>query len=164
MRMHLPLSAVAIVFFGAGCPNFPSEMCGVSTAAPDVADGTGEATRSDGDAFTSQDASWAPGSSASVTVGLLDMIIAKDQTGTDTENLIADGAFPICVTLGERSESSGSALLNGGSFASDAGHNGAVVIIAEEGGFLAGRFEVDLLDGGGANLSFTDGQFKARRR
>lgn len=148
----------------SACPGFPGEMCEISTAAPDVADGTGEATRSDGDAFSGQDASWAPGSSGSVTLGLLDMVIAKDQTGTDTEDLIADGAFPFCVTLAERSETSGSALLNGGSFQTNADHTGSVVISGEEGGFLLGRFEVDLADGSGTSLSFTDGQFKARRR
>lgn len=159
----LALLLAAPIALGA-CPNFPSEMCGITTAAPEVADATGEATRSDSDDFTGQDASWAPGSSASLTIGLLDMIIVKDQTGTDTEDLIADAAFPICVKLAEQSETSGSALLNGGSFATDAGHTGAVVIVAEEGGFLAGRFEVDLVDGSGANLSFSDGAFKARRR
>ncbi len=155
---------VALLLPLAACPGFPGEICGLSTATPDVADGDGQATRSDGEAFAGEDASWAPGSSGSVTVGLLDMIIAKDQTGTDTEQLIADGAFPICVTLAERSETSGSALLNDGSFATDAGHTGAVAIIAEDGGFLVGRFEVDLADNSGANLSFTDGAFKARRR
>lgn len=156
--------SLAALAWTSACPVFPSEVCGISTAQPNVADGTGQATRSDGDAFTGQDASWAPGSSASVTVGLLDMIIAKDQTGTDTEDLIADAAFPICVKLAERSETSGSALLNGGSFQSSADHTGAIAIIDEEGGFLLGRFAVDLTDGSGANLSFSDGQFKARRR
>lgn len=161
MRLVLVLPCLLAL---TACPGFPGEMCGLSTAAPDVTDGTGEATRSDGESFAAQDASWAPGSSGSVTVGLLDMIIAKDEQGTDTEQLIADGAFPICVKLAERSDTSGSALLNGGSFATDAAHTGYVVVSAEEGGFLWGRFEVDLQDGGGANLSFTDGSFKARRR
>lgn len=160
MRIALPLGAVLVL---SACPSFPSEICGVSTATPDVADGTGEAARSDGAGFTSEDASWAPGSNASVTVGLLDMIIAKDETGTDTEQLIADGAFPICVRLAERSETRGSALLNGGAFQSNADHTGAVAIIDDQGGLLFGRFAVDLSDGSG-NLSFTDGQFKASRR
>ena len=160
----LPALLLPALLLLSACPVFPSEVCGISTAAPDVGDGVGEATRSDGASFSDQDASWAPGSSASVTVGLLDMIIAKDQTGTDTEDLIADGAFPICVKLAERSETSGSALLNGGSFQSNADHTGAVVISDEEGGFLLGRFAVDLTDGSGANLSFSDGQCKARRR
>jgi hypothetical protein len=165
--MRNPLLSVALlapVVLAAGCPGFPAQFCDLSTATPDVADGTGQATRSDGASFTGQDASWAPGSNGSVTVGLLDMITAKDQTGTDTEQLIADGAFPICVTLAERSDTSGSALFNDGGFASNADHTGNVVIIGEEGGFLLGRFQVDLADGSNANLSFTDGQFKARRR
>lgn len=157
------IASLAALVGASACPVFPSEVCGISTAAPDVADGTGEATRSDGDDFTGQDASWAPGSSGSVTIGLLDMIIAKDETGTDTEQLIADGAFPICVRLAERSETRGSALLNGGAFQSNADHTGAVAIIDEQGGVLLGRFAVDLSDGSG-NLSFTDGQFKASRR
>lgn len=170
MRSILPcptqraLMVAAALLALSGCPGFPSEFCDLSTAAPDVSDSTGTATRSDGEAFSGVDASWAPGSSASVTLGLLDLTIAKDENGVDSEDLIADGAFPICVRLAERSETSGSALLNGGSFATDASHTGSVVIIGEEGGFLLGRFEVDLQDGSGANLSFTDGQFKARRR
>lgn len=161
-----PLVLAMVVLALSACPGFPSEFCEppLSTATPDVGDGTGAATRSDGADFSGEDTSWAPGSSGSVTVGLLDMIIAKDQTGTDTESLIADAAFPICVKLAERSETSGSALLNGGSFQTNADHTGDVVIIGETGGFLLGRFAVDLADGSGANLSFTDGQFKARRR
>jgi hypothetical protein len=165
-----PLRPVVVVLSLAalapalGCPVTP-ECGGLSTEVPDVGDGRGQAERADGEPFD-EDASWAPGSNASVTIGLLDMIVAKDATGTDLDTLLEDGALPICVPLADRSDSSGNAVYNESpGFVSDAAHTGNVFILEKDGDFLVGRFQVDLVNSGSAQtLSFDDGVFRARRR
>ncbi len=160
------LGAAALVTAGltAGCPK-AVDCGGLSTDPPDVADGKGTATRSDGAAFDGT-ASWGPGSNASVDVGVLDMVIAVDETGTDLDTLVGDGAFPICVPQASRSDKSGAAnLLEGGSFITDDAHTGDVLLLGVDGDILTGRFAFDMVSGDGAStLSFTDGAFKATRR
>jgi hypothetical protein len=61
-------------------------------------------------------------------------------------DLIEAAAFPICVPIGDRSETSGSANLVGGGFVSDATHTGGVAILGREGDTLLGRFAFDLVE------------------
>jgi len=157
-------AVVVVVAYASGCPKVV-DCGGLSNDPPTVDDGKGTATRSDGDAFNEQ-ASWAPGTSASIDIGLLDMIIAKDETGSDFDTLTSDGAFPICIPLGEQSGTTGKAnLLEGNSIVSDATHTGNVLVIALDGNFLVGRFNAELVSSDGAStIEFTDGAFKATRR
>ncbi len=146
----------------AGCPAPVETICGQSTALPDVTAGFGEATRSDGDPFK-KEGTWKP--SATVLVGSLDMIIANDDQGLVVEDLIADGAFPICVLQGARSETSGQANLVDVGFVTDATHDGGLVILGKEGDNLIGRFSFDLVSPDGATtLTFSDGVFNVPLR
>jgi hypothetical protein len=157
-------SPLLLLLVLAGCPNIPAEVCGLSTTLPDnLADGRGSATRSDGEDFSNEAASWTPDGDDSLTIGVLDFFIAKETTGLDTEQLIADGAFPICVPLAERSNTSGAANLVSDGLVTDASHTGGVAILDEDNGFLIGRFEAELANGN-AEVAFTDGVFKASRR
>lgn len=156
--------AIPLVLLGAtACDGGVSEVCGLSTDLPEVDPGFGAAARSDGQPFNTQ-ASWAPGANASVTIGTLDMIVAKDESGSDFDTLVEDGALPFCVPLGERSPASGNAVLASPSGVTNAEQTGGVAILALEGDVLVGRFVVDLALTRGGTLSFIDGIFRARRR
>ena len=146
----------------AGCPGPVEQICGQSTELPDVADGFGEATRSDGETFR-EAGTWGPAPSSTIVIGVLTMIIANDETGVVVDDLIADGAFPICVPQADRSETSGQANLVEGGFVTDAEHTGGVAILAKEGDTLIGRFGFDLVSGTG-ELSFSDGVFRVPQR
>lgn len=160
---HAALLACACLL-GTSCAEGAGDVCGLSSALPEVDAGFGAATRSDGEDFNAQ-ASWALGSNASLTVGTLDMIVAKDSTGSDFDTLLEDAAFPFCVPLGARSDTSGNATLNDSPVGvSDASHTGGVAVLALEGDVLVGRFEVDLALNGGGVLSLTDGVFRATQR
>jgi len=164
MRAFALLLAVAITALTAACPG-PSNSCALSATPPgdgDVADGRGTATRSDGESFD-EDGSWSA-TSISVTIGTLDMIATQDEVGSDVAELIESGAFPICVLMGERSETSGSANLVDGGFFSDATHTGGLLLLGREGTTLLGRFAFELVNGSGTTLSFTDGAFRVPQR
>jgi hypothetical protein len=154
-------AAVALV----GCPAELTEVCDLPVELPDVESGRGSATRSDGEAFD-EDAFWSPGSNASVTIGLLSMVIAKDETGLDFDTLLADGALPICVPQGERSDTSGnSSYSDSPGFVTDAAHSGKVAVLSFDDDVLVGRFEVVVANpGSGATIEFTDGEFSAVRQ
>jgi hypothetical protein len=151
-----------VVLCSLACPQGVTEICGQSTELPVVDDGFGEATRSDGEAFR-EAGTWAPAPASSITIGTLDMIIANDEAGVVVDDLIADGAFPICVLQGARSETSGQANLVEGGFVTDATHTGGVAILGKEGDTLIGRFSFDLV-AGGTELSFSDGTFSVPQR
>jgi hypothetical protein len=162
MRVFAP--AVAVVALCSACPNQPSESCGQPTTLPtddDVADGRGTATRSDGEAFD-EAGTW-NAQSLSITIGTLDMIVTDDEVGDDVADLIEAAAFPICIPIGERSETSGSANLVDGGFVSDASHTGGVAILGKDGDTLLGRFSFDLA-AGATTLSFSDGAFRVPQR
>lgn len=161
LRCRAAYHLLPLALFLGGCPAELDAICGVPTTAPDVPDGRGTAQQ-DGASFDEQ-ASWSPGSNASITIGDLDMIVAVDETGTSFDQLLEDGALPFCVPLGERSEKSGSANLVSRGLVSDATHTGGVAVLAKEGDILVGRFAVDVA-GGGETVSFTEGQFRAKRR
>ncbi len=143
----------------SGCPGPVAESCGQSTALPNVDDGVGEATRSDGEAFR-EEGTWAPAPSSSIVLGTLTMTITNDETGGVVDDLIADGAFPICVPMAERSETSGQANLVDVGLVTDATHTGGLAILGKEGDTLIGRFSFDLT----GDLSFDDGAFSVPQR
>lgn len=155
------LATPALLACGPGA----EEVCGVRSAIPtadEVPDGTGSASL-DGATFANS-ASWAPGPSSSLDIGTLSIIIALDESGTDTTDLLGRRAFPICVPIGERSPVMGSATYDG-SYLTNATHTGSLGILDESNGVLIGRFKVDLVDNNdGSTISFTDGAFRAERR
>jgi hypothetical protein len=163
-RFALASVAAVVVVLAAGCPR-AVECGGLSSDAPSVDAGKGKATRSDGADFTNEAASWESGGSASVDVGVLDMIIAKDATGTDFDSLVADGALPICIPQAARSDTSGAANLVEGGFVTDATHTGNVLVISVDADNMLGRFAMELVSPDGTStLTFSDGEFNAARR
>lgn len=159
----LVLVAVSVLA-AAGCPAELTEVCSLPGALPeDVDEGRGSATL-DGAPFEGR-ATWSPGSDASITIGLLTMSVAKDVTGTDFDELIANGALPICVPQGERSGTSGNAAYNESpGFVTDAANTGSVALLSFENDVLVGRFAFDLVNSGSAQtLEFKDGVFAATR-
>jgi hypothetical protein len=161
-RAQLLALSIAALAPGLGCPSTPSEVCGLSTEDPLVVDRHLTATR-DGAPFDEEGA-YSPGPNASIDAGELTLVIAHDETGTETDDLIARGVFPICVRLGARGDRSGSALVNGTTFLTDERHEGAVAVLRDDGGLLVGRFEVTLVDSAGASTSFVDGAFRLPTR
>jgi hypothetical protein len=163
-RPLLALSALSACVGLAGCPNELTEVCGLAPELPEVAAGRGQAEL-DGAPFD-QPASWAPGSSASVTIGLLDLVIPRDETGLDFDQLLEDAALPFCARLGEQSATVGKAILNGSpTFVSDSTHTGGVAILARDGDLLVGRFEAELVSpNGDETRTFENGVFQATRR
>ena len=146
----------------AACPGPVDVICGQSTVLPEVDDGFGEATRSDGAAFH-EPGTWAPAPSSTIAIGTLTISIASDEAGLAVDDLIADGAFPICVRQRDRSETSGQANLVEGGFVTDATHQGGVAILGTDGDTLIGRFSFDLVSAR-AELSFDDGTFRVPQR
>jgi hypothetical protein len=147
------------------CPG-PSEICGQPTTLPtddDVADGRGAATRSDGAAFD-EAGSWST-ASLDIVVGTLTMTASVDETGSQVAELIEAAAFPICVPIGERSETSGSANHVGDNLISDATHTGGVAILDRDGDTLIGRFGFELVSPvSGETVTFSDGAFRLPTR
>lgn len=153
---------VTVALAASGCPK-AVDCGGLSEAEPDVAEGKGTATRSDGVAF-SKDAFWSPGTNASIDVGTLDMKVANDETGSSFDQLVADGALPICVPLAERAANAGAGNFVETGAVTDASHTGHVLIIKNDGTLLTARFAMDLKQPDGSTLSFTDGKVRARRQ
>lgn len=164
--VFLRVVLVVLVVALAGCPNNLAEVCGLASALPSVDEGTGSATRSDGGAFAGEPASWSPGTNAAVTIGLLSMVVAKDETGLGFDELVADGALPICVPQGERNDTSGNAIFSeGDAFVTDAAHPGKVALLSLVDDVLVGRFELELVNSGsGQTIAFTEGVFAATRQ
>lgn len=160
----LPLLALPSLLCLA-CPA-PSEICGLPTTLPgddDVADGRGTATRSDGAAFD-EAGSWST-VSLDIVVGTLTMTASADETGSRVADLIEAAAFPICVPIGQRSDTSGSANHVGDNLISDATHTGGVAILDRDGDTLIGRFEFDLVGAAsGETVTFSDGAFRLPTR
>lgn len=152
-----------VLALAPACKEEVTELCDLSTELPDVEDGKGTADRSDGEPFN-EEASWKPAPGGSLTIGILDFIIEKEESGSDTDAIIEDGAFPICVRLGERGEKTGSANYPDGGYVTDASHTGSVALLSNDDDLLVGRFQVDLTTTGGDELSFTEGAFSARLR
>lgn len=162
---HLVPALLPLTLAACG-PSDPVDVCGLSGVAPsadDVSNGFGAASR-DGQAFR-EAGSWGAAPRASIDIGTLSLAVPFDETGTDVSDLIARRAFPICVRLGERSETVGAGNLVDGGYVTDSQRTGAVAILGEEGGFLLGRFELDLYSPSrGDETSFRDGVFRLERR
>lgn len=163
LRFTLLLPLVGLAACG---PTDPADVCGLSGVPPtadDVQNGFGEALR-DGAPFK-EAGTWGAAPLASIDIGTLSLAVPFDETGTEVTDLIARRAFPICARLGDRSDTVGAGNLVEGGYVTDASHTGAVAILGEDGGFLTGRFVVDLISSSeGAETSFTDGVFRLERR
>lgn len=160
---RLVVAALALLA-AAGCGPPPEAFCGLPSAVPaesEVGDGEGEALL-DGNTFLG-DASYGVGPNASLTVGLLDMGLVADTTGTSVVELVERGAFPVCVELGQRTDTTMAAIDNDGGLTTNETHGGALSILAAEGDILVGRFEVEVANGG-TTRSYTDGVFRATKR
>lgn len=160
------LAALLVTPFALACGPGPEEVCGLPSAKPtaeDVADNQVVA-KLNGGGFD-EPGSWSAGPNGSLTAGTLNVVIARDNTGTLTSDLVGRGAFPICVDIGERSDVSGNADFDG-HFLSDGAHTGSVAILGEEEGLLTGRFRLELKDNLGADAPavFEDGMFRIPRR
>jgi hypothetical protein len=157
--MRAPVFAVLVL--ATGCGPTAEAFCDLDSTPPpesEVAAGEGKAQR-DGADFAG-DATYSTTANASLTIGLLDMLIAADTTGTSVIELVDRGAFPICVEFGGRDEDTMTAqLLEGDTQPTTGSDAGRLSIVAAEGDTLVGRFEVDV---GGS--SFTDGVFRATKR
>ncbi len=137
-------------------------MSGAEVTTDDVADGNLSAMR-DGSTWLE------PGSyrleNLDLTAGTLSIRAGVDENGDDTASLIADAAFPICVQIGERSETVGAANLVDGSFVSGPDHTGMVSLLGRtDDGILFGRLQFDLATPQGDETSFTDGVFRLGER
>ncbi len=156
--------AASVLLLCSACPP-PSEVCGLTTTPPtdaEVAEGRGKATRSDGQPFDAP-GTWSP-TSLSIVIETLDIIASADETGSSVSELIEAAAFPICVPVRDRIETSGFAILADGAFVSDADHTGGVAILGRDGDILVGRFAFDLANPQGQVLSFSDGAFRVPSR
>jgi hypothetical protein len=154
---------LAMVLFGtlSACDDRPTEACGLDAtpvAADAVRQGRGRATQSDGNVLDAT-ASWAPSPSKSLTVGTLDMQLIADENGVAVEKLIADGAFPICVPLADRSATQGLANYAEKGIVTTAANTGKLVITDNTDGYLGGRFQINF-----GSLQISDGIFRASRR
>ncbi|MBM4282248.1 MAG: hypothetical protein FJ137_16335 [Deltaproteobacteria bacterium] len=164
--MLRPSLFVVVAAATAGCTPPAGQVCGLSVAPPapdEVNDGRGTAVRSDGVPFDVE-GDWAPAPSSSLVLGTLTMGMQFDETGTAVDDLIADGAFPICVPQGERGDKSGAANLLDGGFVTDATRNGGLAILGKEADLLLGRFAFTLIDPSGVELTFSDGAFRVPQR
>lgn len=165
------LSALLLVTtFFVGCGPDGEEFCGLSAAVPEESEVTEGNLRAD---FTTAEGSeenfaergtWGPGPSASIEAGFLSLIVARDETGSDVTDLIERGAFPICIPLRDRSDSSGQANYVEGGFVTNNNATGNLSILGRDGNSIIGRFEALLENTQGQSLSFTDGAFHVPQR
>jgi hypothetical protein len=158
--MMVRIIGCAVVLVVAGCPG-PGELCGLPTTPigdDEVGSGQGKGTRSDGDELQGT-SSWRPAPQANVVVGTLSFDgFSRDEVGSDVFELIANGAFPICVRLGERNEDTGNATLPP-AFVTSSTQTGVMVLTDNRDGVLGGRFDVSF-----AGLTVSDGVFRATQR
>ena len=163
-RLSVVTACLAGLVATAACAPGPATVCNLSTTPPTVQEapaGRFLAKRSgaSSDPFNEAGA-WTPGASTSIDAGLLSIIIAQEQTGTRTEDLIANGAFPICVPLADRSNNSGQGNFVDGGFVTSAAHTGGVAILGVDNGNLVGRFSAEMANNQGQTLTFSDGVFR----
>ncbi len=166
----LLVSCLVVCAVAVGCGPGEEEFCGLSSALPEeteVSDGnvTADFTTSDGseEPFI-QRGTWGPGPSGSIEAGLLSIIIARDESGTEVGDLVERGAFPICIPLRDRSETSGLANYVEGGFVTNDTATGNLSILGREGDSIVGRFEALLENSQGQDLAFTDGAFRVPQR
>ena len=155
------------LFIGlAGCGSGePNLVCGGLSGALPAADEitAGQVTWVEAGVSNGESGSWNGGSNGDITFGTITLIIAKDETGSDTDALIEAGSFPICIPLGERSAQSGNAT-DTGAFVTDANHGGHAVILSEDNGEITGRFDFTMGNAGGETRALTNGVFRISSR
>ena len=168
MKTHLPLLALALLTL-TSCKDTPEVFCDLPTELPsveDVPEGRLIAQR-DGQDW-SVTGSWGAGPATSIDVGgsgdALSIIIARDETGTPTDELLDAGALPVCVQIGDRSDSVGQANFLPGGFVSDATHSGTLSILEYAGDLLIGRFSFSLASPSGETMELTEGAFRLPQR
>jgi len=147
-----------VALFSLGCGPSLDNACGLGGVIPsDLPENTVVANL-EGAPF-SQNATVTLNSNGSITAGLLSIIIARDETGTLTEDLILRRAFPICIPLGERADDVGQAIYDG-TYNTNENNTGMLSILSEEEGAIFGRFESQVGDTqGGPSLTFSEGAF-----
>ena len=161
-KTHFSFAILALLGGLGGCgPEEPELVCGgLSSEIPTPEEAvTGLASWTEAGITESEPGTWNGGSNGDITFGTITLIIAKDETGADTESLISAGTFPICVPLGERSEQSGNAT-DTGAFVTDASHGGHVVILGQEADDLIGRFSFTMGNASGETRELTHGTFR----
>ena len=159
---HLAISSIFCIACAGGEED--EEFCqqlGGTPTADEIASGRVTATQ-DGSSFN-ETGSWSP-TSGSLTGGLLDIIIQKDDSGERTADRVDAGDFPICITIGERSDTVGQANLVEGGYVSDSSHTGSLAIYAEEDGEIVGRFSFTLANTSGDTTVFEEGLFRVSER
>lgn len=170
--MRLATAFVLVTSFTglAGCGPDGEEFCGLSAALPEESEVSDGNLRAD---FTTAEGSeedfnergtWGPGPSASIEAGFLSLIVARDDTGSDVTELIERGAFPICIPLRDRSDTSGQANYVEGGFVTNNNATGNLSILERDGNNIVGRFEALLENTQGEALSFTSGAFNVPQR
>ena len=167
MIKRIPILMAALMSFasiactgGDEYENF-CEQTGGTPSSDEIASGRVTATQ-DGSTFD-EAGTWSA-TSGSLTGGLLDIIIQQDDSGERTADRIASGDFPICIMVGERSETSGQANLVQGGFVSNASNTGSLAIYAEENDEIVGRFSFSLENTSGEKTVFEDGLFRVGER
>jgi hypothetical protein len=162
-RVLALLASAALAPLAAACGPPAEAFCGLSSEPPTLEaapEGRARATF-DGDAFD-EEATYSVGPAASFVAGVLTIDIVADTTGTKVDELIGRGAFPICVELGARSETTMAANYVSDGATTSADKTGALSILDADGDVIVGRFQVEL--GGAATHSVTDGVFRATKR
>jgi hypothetical protein len=150
-----------LLLFSACGDDPPTEACGLDAtpiAADAVSQGRGRAERSTGGLFDAV-AAWSPAPSKSLTIGTLAIQLIGDEKGVLVDTLIADGAFPICVPLGERSTTQGLANFAEEGLVTTAQNTGKLVITDNTDGYLGGRFQINF-----GTLQFENGVFRASKK
>jgi hypothetical protein len=148
----------------AGTDGTAEDFCDLPGDIPttdDVGDGRGLAQK-DGETFN-EAGTYSTGS-MSVTIGLLDMTVDRTEEGDSVRTLFEDDAFPICVKVRDRSETSGQVNFVDGGFVTDASHTGSVSMLSLEDGILTGRFSFTLANTAGSEMTFEDGVFRVGAR
>ncbi len=140
-------------------------VCGsLSATLPTVEDiGSGQVSWEETQIAYAEQGTWSGGSNGDITFSTISMVIAKSETGENTDGLIDAGLFPICIPLGERSEQSGNAT-DTGTFVTDANHEGMIAILGQENGEIIGRFFVTMGNAAGETRALEKGLFRIPKR
>ena len=140
-------------------------VCGsLSATLPTVEDiGSGQVSWEETQIPYAEPGTWSDGSNGDITFSTISMVIAKDETGENTDGLIEAGLFPICIPLGERSEQSGNAT-DTGTFVTDANNEGMIAILGQEDEEIIGRFFVTMGNAAGETRALENGLFRIPQR
>ena len=160
------LLSVFFLLSSLGCgPADDILVCGsLSATLPSVEEiGSGQVTWEEAQIAYAEPGTWSAGSNGDITFSTISMVIAKSETGENTDDLIEAGLFPICIPLGERSEQSGNAT-DTGTFVTDANHEGMIAILGQENDEIIGRFFVTMGNAAGETRALEKGLFRVPQR